>query len=380
MELELRNVGIIKSAHLEFIQGLNLIVGSSSSGKSTLLRAIRSMIDNSFSDSNISYGEKKMAIKMVYNGHTATYIRDLDNPQRKAAYKIDDTVYTKLGRSSLDEMETVFKLSPIEIDGEKVNFNFSSQFAGPFLLLGTSSFLYSILTYRSSFDITKINDLYFTDIKKVKQDIRVLTKTKETLEKEKEVKEKELQPLDSFPEIFVNVQKLKQQYDTFQRQSALFNSYKSTLRQIAYRKNKIESISNALDAFHLFPERVHNFALLQSYIHCYNQVQRSKESLKNLTCVLDRITDIQPNIKVCTTLSAYLKAHTRFTKNKELLNNVTIPDTKTILLLQQYLKVLVSRNKSKEIITKTEQQIKDVHERICTVDVCPLCNQPICNH
>ena len=219
-----------------------------------------------------------------------------------------------------------------------------------------------------------------TDIKKVKQDIRVLTKTKETLEKEKEVKEKELQPLDSFPEIFVNVQKLKQQYETFQRQSALFNSYKSTLRQIAYRKNKIESISNALDAFHLFPERVHNFALLQSYIHCYNQVQRSKESLKNLTCVLDRITEIQPNIKVCTTLSAYLKAHTRFTKNKELLNNVTIPDTKTILLLQQYLKVLVSRNKSKEVITKTEQQIKDVHERICTVDVCPLCNQPICNH
>ena len=69
MELELRNVGIIKSAHLEFIQGLNLIVGSSSSGKSTLLRAIKCMMDNSFSDSNVSYGQKKLAIRMIYNNH-----------------------------------------------------------------------------------------------------------------------------------------------------------------------------------------------------------------------------------------------------------------------------------------------------------------------
>ena len=179
MELELRNVGIIKSAHLEFIQGLNLIVGSSSSGKSTLLRAIRCMMDNSFSDSNISYGQKKLAIRMKYNDHSATYIRDLDNTARKSAYQVDGKVYTKVGRTSLEDLSKIFKLAPMEIDGEKINFNFSSQFSGPFLLLGSPSLLYSILTYRSSFDVTKINDLYFSDLKKVKQDINVLIKTKE---------------------------------------------------------------------------------------------------------------------------------------------------------------------------------------------------------
>ena len=380
MELELQNVGIIKEAHLEFIQGLNLIVGASSSGKSTLLRAIRSMVDNSFSDSNISYGEKKMFIKMIYNGHTAIYVRDLDNTQRKSAYKIDDTVYTKLGRSSLEEMDTVFKLSPIEIDGEKVNFNFSAQFSGPFLLLGSSSFLYSILTYRSSFDITKINDLYFTDIKKVKQDIRVLTKTKETLEKEKESKEKELQPLHSFPDVYVNVQRLKQQYDFLQRQSILYTSYKSTLRQIAYRKNKIDNISKALEAFNLFPERVHDYTLLKSYILCYKQAQKTMEYLKEISRVLDHILKIQPNVKVYSSLKEYVELMYRYNKNKSLLNKINIPDTKTLLLLHQYKKVLTNKNMSFEVLTKIDQQLKSVQNIISTVDVCPLCKQPICNH
>ena len=168
MEIELSNVGIIRSAHLVFNPGLNLIVGSSSSGKSTLLRAIRSLIDNSFSDSSISYGQKKLAIRMKYNDHSVTYIRDLDNSSRKSAYQIDGKLYTKIGRTSLDDLSNLFKLVPIDIDGEKINFNFSAQFSGPFLLLGSSSLLYSILTYRSSFDITKINDLYATDMKQIK--------------------------------------------------------------------------------------------------------------------------------------------------------------------------------------------------------------------
>lgn len=380
MELELKNVGIIKSAHLEFIQGLNLIIGSSSSGKSTLLRAIKSMIDNSFTDSNISYGERKMAIRMVYNGHTATYARDLDSPQRKSAYQIDGKLYTKLGRTSLEDMEKVFKLSPIEIDGEKVNFNFSSQFAGPFLLLGTSSFLYSILTYRSSFDITKINDLYFTDLKKTKQDIHALEKTKEALEKEKETKLSELKPLESFPDVYFSVQKLKQQHDVFQRQSALFNNYKSTQRQIAYRRNKIEGINRAMDAFLLFPERIQKYSLLLAYTKSLKQAQASKGYLHNIALVLDRMENMQPKIRACMTLKAYLKTRGRFLNNKDLLNRLAIPDIKAIQILQQYIRVLDSINKSKGLITKADQHIRDVQDRLSAVNVCPLCNQPICNH
>lgn len=380
MELELRNVGIIESAHLEFIQGLNLIVGASSSGKSTLLRAIRSMIDNSFSDSNVTYGQKKMAIKMVYNGHTATYMRDLDNAQRKSAYKIDDQVYTKLGRSSLPEMDSLFKLSPIEIDGEKVNFNFSSQFAGPFLLLGSSSFLYSILTYRSSFDITKINDLYFTDIKKVKQDIKVLDKTKEALEKEKENKEKELQPLNSFPEVFVDVQKLKQQVEIHQRQSSIYASYKSTLRQIAYRRNKIESIKSALCAFNRFPERVNEYKVLNEYISCKKQSDTLKMRLGRLSGILTQISTLNPNTQLYTTLQAYVRTNKRFVHNKTLLKEITIPNTNVIVLLREYLKTRENKDSVNKRLLAITQQIKDVQDKINAVGVCPLCNQPICNH
>ena len=144
MEIDLKNVGIIKEAHLEFKSGLNLIIGPSSSGKSTLLRAIRSMMDNTFADSNITFGQKKMAIRIKDDDNSATYIRDLENASKKSAYQINGQIYTKLGRNSLDALSALFRIAPVEIDGEKINFNFSAQFSGPFLLLGSTSLLYSI--------------------------------------------------------------------------------------------------------------------------------------------------------------------------------------------------------------------------------------------
>ena len=252
MEIELRNVGIIRSAHLQFVQGLNLIVGASSSGKSTLLRAIRSMMDNTFSDSNISYGQRKLAIRMQYNDHSATYIRDLDNTNRKSAYQIDGKVYTKLGRTSLEDLSNLFKLAPVEIDGEKINFNFSAQFSGPFLLLGSSSLLYSILTYRSSFDITKINDLYFSDFKNTKKELDAIVKTKKTLEKEKDKKEAELKRLDSVPDLYMKVNILKNKNEEYNKTVNLFTLYKSSVSLHTKKTKEVVLLNSILEKYEIY--------------------------------------------------------------------------------------------------------------------------------
>lgn len=165
MKLELRNVGIIKSASLEFVPGLNLILGPSSSGKSTLLRALRSFVDNSFGDSNVTTGQSKMVVQMQLNNETYSYARDLSDKEHKSKYLINQDMYVKVGRAALPELRERLKLFPVDLNGESLSFNFCSQFDGPFIILGSPSLLYTILTYRNSFNIGKLQDLYKEDVK-----------------------------------------------------------------------------------------------------------------------------------------------------------------------------------------------------------------------
>lgn len=209
LTIDLRNVGIIREAHLEFVSGLNLILGSSSSGKSTLLRSLRSFVENSFTDSNVTFGQTSMAIRILDGEHTYVYMRDLNSRDRKAQYQIDGNTYTKVGRNPLEELQNTLRLSSFEIDNESVNFNFSSQFAGPFLLLGSPSLLYSILTYRDSFDITRMTDLYSKDLKKVKSDMSVASKLKTKLESEQEAITESLKCLKGIDVIYEQLHTIK---------------------------------------------------------------------------------------------------------------------------------------------------------------------------
>ncbi len=379
MEIELKNVGIIKSAQLEFTNGLNIIVGSSSSGKSTLFRAIRSMMDNSFTDSAVTYGEKKLAVKINHDGHTATYIRDLENTNRKSAYQIDGKVFVKVGRSSLEDLSKLFKIAPIEIDGEKINFNFSAQFSGPFLLLGSSSLLYSILTYRSTFDITQLNDLYFTDLKKVKQDISVNQKTKETLQKEKEYKEEGLKKMEDFPSVYIQVQTLKQQYEYLQRQRSLISKYKETLSKQQECEDRLLKIGYVLDGFIGYEDKLKQYRMLSSLVLMKSKKEESVGNIKNFTNLLNQFSSIPSLYKTYITLQKYVSLNKKVTKNKDLLSKLVIPNVSTLSLLVNYCKIKNNMKEVKDNLSKFSTKISDIKEQILSVGVCPLCNQPLCN-
>lgn len=379
MELELRNVGIIRSANLTFTQGLNLIVGSSSSGKSTLLRAIRNMMDNSFNDGNISYGERKMAIKIVNDGHTATYIRDLDNPQRKSAYQIDGKVYTKIGRSSLDDISSLFKLCPVEIDGEKINFNFSAQFSGPFLLLGSSSLLYSILTYRSSFDITKINDLYNTDMKKAKQDINVLLKTKEGIEKEYSDKRKQIEFFTGIENAYTEMQDIRQKYFVLKKEKEVYNLYKEILVKRESCIKRLNEISHITEVFSGYSERLDVVSLLHRYKDSKNILSYTRERIDRAILTLSNIDVLLSNYDSFSLLKNYICLKKKVLKNKHILVNANIPDSNQIVLLHKYVSLTRDILSTRDKCSKYTESIQSVENILCSVKVCPLCKQPIIN-
>lgn len=374
MQIELLNVGIIKSAKLSFVPGLNLIVGASSSGKSTLLRALQGIMTNSFQDSSVSFGEKKMAVKVVLNGHSVTYVRDLDNPFRKSAYQIDGKLYTKLGRNTPDELVDLFKLSPLEIDGEKVSFNFSSQFSAPFLLLGSQSLLYSILTYRSSFDITKINDLYTNDYKQVKHDLSVVQKTKETLEKTKEEQEAKLDHFSTFPKVFQGVQKLKEdcvRLDELRKNYAL---YLDTLSKVEKVRDKITHLQSILQAYVPFLDQASTYSLMKDSVVISSQVLSLNERIHSIDSILSQMVLVEDKFSVVNAIMQRIKMKKVVEKARK---TPTPIDFSLLNLIHSRQQMLLSYSSLKDSIEPIKFELEGIHEQLQEVGVCPLCGSKL---
>lgn len=376
MEIDLKNVGIIKEAHLVFNPGLNLIIGPSSSGKSTLLRAIRSMMDNSFTDANIAFDQKKMAIRIKDGDNTATYIRDLDNSSRKSAYQVNGQVYTKIGRNSLDVISSLFKIAPVEIDGEKINFNFSAQFSGPFLLLGSTSLLYSILTYRSTFDITKINDLYFTDYKKIKQDITIAQKTKEALEVEGVKLNKKYDMLSPISIVFNDLQKLKRDKDSFDSLVTLVDKYKDIKNKLSISVRQLEDINKILPMYDVILCLKDKYTLVCRYISSRNESRNlPREDISTLSLSIQELKDLYFRKDILSHYVSMRKLYYEYTLLGSKFN--TLPDVHLLSVVYTYVSVKKElEDKEKELEIK-HREYMTITDKLNLVGICPLCKQPL---
>ena len=199
MKVKLKNVGVIDNCDVEFVPGINLIVGSSGSGKSTLLRSIHNIAVNEFSDSDISFGKESMHISIACDDNIIEYSRFTKSKGDKFYYVVNGEKYSKVGRQSLSAANDILKLGDIDINGDSINFNFNMQFSTPFLIFGSQSTLYNVLTYRSQFDISKINDCYNVDVKANNNEINTTLKVRDQLNESLiglRVQESKLRPVE----------------------------------------------------------------------------------------------------------------------------------------------------------------------------------------
>lgn len=105
LRLQLENFQSISSGTLEFVTGLNFIVGQSNSGKSATFRGLKGCLCNpSGSQRFIKKGCSKATVTLEYNGNLITWIRT----PKESKYEINGETYLKTGTAS------AFKLLPDE--------------------------------------------------------------------------------------------------------------------------------------------------------------------------------------------------------------------------------------------------------------------------
>ena len=102
MKLKVSNFQSISDASLEFPIGITLVVGPSNSGKTSLIRAIYSLLTNTSEAKNfIKHETDKSRVTLELEGFPKlTWTRTL----KDATYEIDDVVHQKVGKVDLFDL------------------------------------------------------------------------------------------------------------------------------------------------------------------------------------------------------------------------------------------------------------------------------------
>ena len=412
MKVQLSNVGIIKDCNLEFTPGINLIIGSSGSGKSTLMRCIYNTAMNGFSDSDVAFGKSSMTVTIENNGNIIQYHRNPKAKGEKSYYIVNGETYSKIGRQPVQAVTDAFNIGDVEINGEKVNFNCNLQFATPFLILGSQSTLYNVLTYRSTFDIASINDYYNADLRTNHNEINANNKLKSQLQSNLEslqIQEKQLKPIEDIYSNYITYKHNLEKLNDIKSVQSKLECINDLSDKIVKLESLLSSINNAMKYtkslydIRTYNDTVNNHSkiivmidksnlLIESYNNVLSDIQRLA-SLNKYKSLLDQSNDMMNSIQMLnniiyssqqymnkesfitdiTRLKLWLKNNDKCNKiinELDKCNNINMNIIDDLCIIDDKLKQM---NKVNHHINDLDDKCQAVNNELCKFDVCPLC-------
>jgi len=147
---KVKDFRIIKDADIS-PEGITLIYGKNGNGKSTIIKALVSLLSNKHSEDNFRHGKDSYSISASVGESSITYNRSGSNAQVK--YN-DETPKTKLGKGTLSEVEPRFPLKRVDYVDSYFFPNFSFQNSVPiFESISTADLFSSMFS-----DMAKISE------------------------------------------------------------------------------------------------------------------------------------------------------------------------------------------------------------------------------
>lgn len=314
IKIQAKNLGIVKNADIEFISGLNIIIGESGTGKSTILRGIEGAIFNSLGDESITQGKNKSEISITYNNHKVTRIRDKKG-SFKTSYIIDGDTLTKVGSTPVPQVLSCFGIKEIKANGSSIRPNFLSQFSAPFLINEQPSKIFEYLTITSK-------ALNLKDVE--------LSITEDLSEKKQEKKVKE-EVITSLKKIILEAQKPLEYED-------IANSLCAKLQIINTKKTRIDELQKIIDSLEQKTSTLsnieYNSVILENKL---NAIKKSSLNTDSIHVMINNIEQLDNIIKSHETISLKMnRANELISKFSKLesINNIDmtkeIEKTKTL--------------------------------------------------
>lgn len=202
---------------IDFVPGLNVFVGPSDSGKSSILRALRWVLFNQPRGTDfIRKGAKKCQVRLVLDDGTEI-IRVRGKSENCYLLRTPDGKeerYESIGQGSHQMILQAHQMMPLTWDQKETLLQFASQLEGPFLLSESSGSKAKL--------IGRISGAHWIDLalkEATREKNQILSEIRQ-VERQKEAIEKKLQPYDDVPEwekavkkatnVYQHVQQMKQ--------------------------------------------------------------------------------------------------------------------------------------------------------------------------
>ena len=419
MKIKLNNVGIIKSCDIEFVPGINLIIGSSGSGKSTLMRCLYNMAINEFSDSDISFGQSTMNVRIDNDGNIIEYSRSIKAKGERCYYKVNGETYVKLGRQALPAVSDTLRIGDVNVNGEDINFNFNLQFSSPFLILGNQATLYNVLTYRSSFDISSINDYYSADIKSNASEIAANTKLKERLDANLETLETQaskLSPIESLYGDYIAckhkselLDEIKQLHNKMLQEQYLtknlaavdevlesvtsaittasvlkeISQYKLQYLQYADVKLKTKQYTNLVSSYEKSMSLIQSLAMIKRLHFLKQQEDTVCDNIAITKKCITSTSDILKNESFVNDIIKQLRLTTALRKCNDITNVLNRANDNVIIQINDFIYVaekLTSLSDVNTAIKNAKRKCTMTHNKMAKFGICPLCGNHLDIH
>ena len=362
--LQITNVQSHEETELEFSNGVNVIVGSSDSGKTGIIRSIRKVVWNRPSGSSLcSHWAGESKIRFQTEEGIVTWIKDkmdkyiLETSGVQEGDKRNKTEFTAFGTSVPEEISRFLNINEI---------NLQNQFDAPFLLSESPGAVASHFNKVARLDKIDtgtqnvqswINQLSFTIGKEAKKD-----KPATGLIKQIEDKERELKQFDHLEKFEIDVEVLEGMDERLIKSCVNYDKLGKLVDNIKEVNTDIEDVSEILEL-----EKPLNQIFEWKY-----EIEDIGIEGSELTFLVKQIKDVQAEIleqEELITIEKPVNALLELYENKETADD----QRKRLFKAVSQLNSTNGQLKTAEVRHKTLQ----VEFNRVFPNICPLCNQPV---
>mgnify|MGYP000930051232 CR=1 FL=1 len=368
LQVTIKDYQAIKEANLEFVEGINAIVGQTNSGKSSILRAIEGAINNKSGNSFVRYEQPFTEVNLKYNNQDITWRKS-----RKGAstYNINGTELEKIGKAQNQEVADLLNMPEKEIAGTKVRLNFWKQLEYPFLISKTAGQLFDFISKSKDQEIFEdLQDTSGASLKLTLDDIKASNSVIDSKTQDIKRYEETLNTLEQFNSYDTNVLEQFIEYEI--RITDILNNIVTQNQEVVRLSNLITTLGTTVTTGTTLVNNIEKdlgkLNTLGQHISVYS---RDKSTHHNLEVVYDDLTKLVDRLSnpleiVSKTLVQLQQVNTKVTQLDKVMDQVK--------QYSGFIKV------TSEGITNYSTIIKQQQDKLNSFEVCPLCGEPLKNH
>ena len=328
--VRIQNYQILKDVKVKFVEGLNVIIGPSNNGKSSLVRALEAVYFNKQGNNFINNNAETCTVSIKQGNNVINWMK-FKATGTPAKYMINGQEYNKIGRAPLDEVSDLTNIREIDILGVKERINFWKQMDYPFLLNKTPAQLFNFLAMSSE------QDNLASVFKQMKEDAKVIDREIISVEgRITEVQEQHLsltsqvQRFVNFDIDFASVLKLEKKVGTFNLLETRIASARELVNEIKSKQEDYKNLTKVYNSVKL-EDKTHRGVkdytvikpLVEKVIASHTKAKELMTELETVKTTLANITlvTIKQKQEQVSKLNVIIKQSTQLEQSIEVVNS-----------------------------------------------------------